>query len=103
MIFINMNSSGSVESLVEMFDVPLMHQIENNPEKIQQIPKDCYERIMKFYEEMEKYELCNRLLTLKDIVVDKTLAEIISEYRVEHDILMYRLLYIIDLLSKSKE
>lgn len=89
--------------LSELFDVPIMQQLEEDPEKVLMIPKDCYERIMKYYETHEEYELCARLVSQIGKVSDKTIPEMIMEYTSESTLVVLRLAQIMDILSQAKK
>lgn len=88
--------------LSELFDHPIMQQLDINPEGILLIPKDCYERIMQYYLDNELYEKCAVLQGLNHKVSERTIHEMIAEYSGESTIIMLRLAQIIELLSSRK-
>ena len=61
-------------------DVPLLYNALAQPENIKLIPKNNYEFLLKFLEELEEYELFARFVKIKDKTDNRPLQDIFEEW-----------------------
>jgi hypothetical protein len=58
---------------------PIFQMVINNPDKVLILPKEFYDKFLKYMIQEEMYEYIPKLEGLKDKIIDKTFEELMEE------------------------
>jgi hypothetical protein len=58
---------------------PIFQMVINNPNKVLTLPKEFYDKFLKYMIQEEMYEYIPKLEGLKDKIIDKTFEQLIEE------------------------
>jgi len=58
---------------------PIFQMVINNPNKVLTLPKEFYDKFLKYMIQEEMYEYIPKLEGLKDKIIDKTFEQLMEE------------------------
>jgi hypothetical protein len=58
---------------------PIFQMVINNPDKVLILPKEFYDKFLKYMIQEEMYEYIPKLEGLKDKIIDKTFEQLMEE------------------------